>query len=159
MINCVAQFNGGDGMWIGRATNNTFIGIELEANQGYGLHLLAGSADQVFVGGDFNEGNRKGNVLIEPGNNLGHYFIGTDTGRTVVDKGSYRSFFLNRTFGLTGGQPVPQASADLAIGQAQILSGRGEPNGACRQGSLYLRTDGGRNSTLYVCEEGHWARK
>lgn len=33
------------------------------------------------------------------------------------------------------------------------------PEGPCANGSLYSRVDGGKNSTLFVCEAGAWAAK
>ena len=42
---------------------------------------------------------------------------------------------------------------------ANIQYGSGAPSGSCVTPSLYLRTDGGSGSTLYVCESGAWAAK
>lgn len=42
---------------------------------------------------------------------------------------------------------------------ATISFGAGAPGGSCVTPSLYLRTDGGSGSTLYVCEGGAWAAK
>lgn len=42
---------------------------------------------------------------------------------------------------------------------ATISFGAGAPSGSCVTPSLYLRTDGGSGSTLYVCEGGSWAAK
>lgn len=44
-------------------------------------------------------------------------------------------------------------------GSITISTGSGAPAGACVTGSLYLRTDGGAGSTLYVCEATAWAAK
>lgn len=38
-------------------------------------------------------------------------------------------------------------------------SGSGAPSGTCTTGSLYSRTDGSANTTLYVCESTAWAAK
>lgn len=38
-------------------------------------------------------------------------------------------------------------------------AGSGAPAGGCTTGSLYSRTDGGTNTTLYVCESAAWAAK
>lgn len=159
MINCVAQANLGDGLRIGKAMDNTFIGMLTEANGGYGVHLVAGAGNQVFIGGDLNEGNHAGNVGMERGNVLGSYFIGTDTGAAVTDKGSPRSEIWNRFFDLKGGTPRGESGAGLAIGQSVIYSGKGAPSGSCRTGSLYTRIDGGVGSTFYICEGGRWASK
>ena len=47
-------------------------------------------------------------------------------------------------------------SAIANLGQSFFLSGSGSPNGsvAAPVGTLYCRTDGGANSTLYVKESG-----
>ncbi|HVB56423.1 MAG TPA: hypothetical protein VNE63_08340 [Candidatus Acidoferrales bacterium] len=42
---------------------------------------------------------------------------------------------------------------------ATISFGSGAPSGSCVTPSLYLRTDGGTSTTLYVCESGAWAAK
>jgi len=42
---------------------------------------------------------------------------------------------------------------------AQIRYGVGAPSGGCVTPSLFLRTDGGSGSTLYVCENGAWVAK
>lgn len=42
---------------------------------------------------------------------------------------------------------------------ATISFGAGAPSGTCTTPSLYLRTDGGSGSTLYVCENSAWAAK
>ena len=55
--------------------------------------------------------------------------------------------------------------SSLSAGSAQILSGAGSPEGlvSCATRCLYLRTDGGKGSTLYVNETGGgvrgWAAK
>src|SRR5579875_977779 len=43
--------------------------------------------------------------------------------------------------------------------KAQIRYGVGAPSGSCVTPSLFLRTDGGSGSTLYVCENGAWVAK
>ena len=42
---------------------------------------------------------------------------------------------------------------------AQILSGSGAPTENAPDGSIYLRTDGGRDATFYVREDGSWTSK
>lgn len=47
-----------------------------------------------------------------------------------------------------------------AIPPRQVTSGAGAPSGSCSpSGSLYLRSDGGAGSTMYVCEGTTWAAK
>jgi hypothetical protein len=175
MINCVAQVNDGDGLRIGKGLDNTFVGFLAEQNAGAGVHLVAGAGNEVFIGGDLAEGNTRGNVVLEAGNVLESYFFGTDTGSTVLDNGKPKSIFWNRSLGLSGplsiGRTTPSPgvkvdvngsvsiTGDLAVGQSAIQNGTGSPSGKCRPASLYLRTDGGPGSTLYVCETGHWTAK
>ena len=154
MINCVAQQNGGDGLRIGKGINNTFVGFLAEDNKGAGVHLIEGSGNEVFVGGDLNEGNAGGNLVMEHGNPLGSYFFGTDTGKNVTDNGTHKSLIWNRTLGLTGGMKTE--SGNLAIGPSIIQSGTGSPSGTCQTGSLFLRADGEPGTTLYVCEMQRW---
>jgi hypothetical protein len=159
MINCVAQMNGGDGLRVGKGIDNTFIGFLSELNQGAGVHLLAGAGEEVFVGGDLNEGNKGGNVLLDQGNSLGSFFFGTDSGKTVTDNNSAKSAFWNRSLGLTGGTTSSEVSGNLAIGQVAVETGKGAPTGSCHTGSLYMRSDGAAGSTLYICEAQHWTGK
>jgi len=46
----------------------------------------------------------------------------------------------------------------IQVGAALVTSGTGAPSGRCTTG-MYLRTDGGVGSTLYVCENGAWKGK
>lgn len=43
--------------------------------------------------------------------------------------------------------------------QGQVIEGDGAPSAAARNGTLYLRRDGGAGSTLYVREGGSWVAK
>lgn len=158
-INCVAQSNKGDGLVIDMSTDNTFIGTLSEGNGGAGLHLIAGTGAHVFIGGDFNEGNKGGNVLIDPGNVRPSIFIGVDTGSSVADNGNIKSYFLGSLSHMPGGVALPPGGAGLSVGSAQVLSGKGAPSGGCNPGSLYLRSDSGWGPTLFVCEHGRWASK
>jgi len=47
----------------------------------------------------------------------------------------------------------------LTIGSVTISTGTGAPSGGCTTGSLFLRTDGGSSTTLYVCESSAWSAK
>ena len=58
--------------------------------------------------------------------------------------------------------PATIAKAVVSMaGQPMITIGTGAPSGPCTIGHLYLRTDGGLLSTLYVCEGplGKWTGK
>ena len=57
-------------------------------------------------------------------------------------------------FSLSGSQ-----TANQITGQPFVTTGSGAPAGGCTTGSLYLRSDGGGGSTLYVCESGAWVAK
>jgi hypothetical protein len=55
-------------------------------------------------------------------------------------------------------------AAKTAMGYEQAsdvswTSGAGAPKTACNVGSLFSRTDGGANSSLYLCEPGGWVAK
>lgn len=43
------------------------------------------------------------------------------------------------------------------IVQKPVLSGAGAPTESANNGTLYIRTDGGPSSTLYVRANGAWA--
>ncbi len=159
MTNCVAQFNGADGLLVGAAIDNTFIGMLLEQNLGYGVHLSAGSGEQVFIGGDFNEGNHKGNVQIDADSSLSSYFVGTDTGSSIVDNGRQKSYFLNRSFGLTVGTRFPTLAQPSRLVIRRSLAIVGFQWAIVVPAASICEPMGGPGSTLYVCERGHWAAK
>ena len=47
----------------------------------------------------------------------------------------------------------------LRMGAISWCSGAGAPSGACTSGSLFSRTDGDSNSTLYACANSTWVAK
>ena len=51
------------------------------------------------------------------------------------------------------------ATAVQIQGGAYIQSAAGAPAGGCTTGNIYMRTDGGTNTTLYVCESSAWVAK
>jgi hypothetical protein len=58
-----------------------------------------------------------------------------------------------------GGIRVDAAGIQFAPSAVRILSGAGAPTGTAPNGSIYLRTDGGAGTTLYVREAGAWVAK
>ncbi len=59
-----------------------------------------------------------------------------------------------------GTDPATMPDPIAATPPRPILAGPGAPTGTCSpSGSLWLRTDGGAGSTLYVCEGTTWAAK
>jgi hypothetical protein len=59
---------------------------------------------------------------------------------------------VNKTLQVTGWLQVGRTAA-------KWTSAAGAPIGRCTTGSLLSRTDGGTNSTFYVCERGAWVPK
>lgn len=53
-------------------------------------------------------------------------------------------------------QPQTFPAAGIVLGSVRVLAGSGAPNTAVTApvGSLYLRSDGGANTSLYVKESG-----
>jgi hypothetical protein len=54
---------------------------------------------------------------------------------------------------------IEDREVELVPTGARILSGSGPPTEAAPNGSIYLRTDGGPGTTLYVREAGAWVPK
>lgn len=46
------------------------------------------------------------------------------------------------------------SGSSVTVGTATITSGAGAPTAAAPKGSLYLRTDGGASTTLYINDSG-----
>ncbi len=55
--------------------------------------------------------------------------------------------------------PLSASAISLGSGGPSWTTGVGAPSGSCNTGSMYSRTDGTANATLYVCESGQWAAK
>lgn len=64
---------------------------------------------------------------------------------------------LGDTAGL--GIKVDGGNVELTSTSVQILTGNGPPSDTAPNGSVYLRSDGGAGSTLYVREAGAWVAK
>ena len=84
--------------------------------------------------------------------------------------GGYTAYTKNVTWSGIGNNPTPffnlggvytvaafHNSATNTIGSIMVAGGA--PTGACVTGSLYLRSDGGASTTLYVCQANVWAPK
>jgi hypothetical protein len=186
IINFTSMWNDGDGLAIKNCVNWMIMGGNIERNKGCGLHMIyAGpgyaAGYHTILGLDLNEANAKGNLCRDRGVR-GSWFLGVGANRGSTEPedngeaggGIYLTSTVARFSTLQGtvsskfnaiGQPSSERGWNPYPGEYEIdgrpvlMSGRGAPGGDCPQGALYLRADGGRNSTLYVCEGGHWAAK
>lgn len=66
-INCRALANGDDGLYVRNANFNTFVNFLPENNAGYGVHVTSNAVFTNFYGGDADELNTLGSVLIDTG--------------------------------------------------------------------------------------------
>lgn len=61
-IGCSAQNNGADGLRVENASQNTFVGLVVETNSGWGVYIGSDSTNTVLIGGDNAEVNTLGNL-------------------------------------------------------------------------------------------------
>jgi hypothetical protein len=82
--------------------------------------------------------------------------------RRYDDSGAYvgSALYVTRASGkVTIGAAGTTAGIELGSSGPTITTGTGAPSHSAPDGSLYLRTDGGAGSTLYVRETGAWVAK
>jgi len=60
-------WNAGDGVRIGKAVINSFFGVTVQVNTGAGIRLTANAVANRFFGGDWDEGNVGGDLVVEAG--------------------------------------------------------------------------------------------
>ncbi len=76
------------------------------------------------------------------------------------ESGTFDVLTAERTTGrVTIGAAGTTAGIELGSSGPTITTGTGAPSHSAPDGSLYLRTDGGAGSTLYVREAGAWVAK
>jgi len=76
------------------------------------------------------------------------------------ESGTFDVLTAERTTGrVTIGAAGTTAGIELGSSGPTITTGTGAPSHSAPDGSLYLRTDGGAGSTLYVRETGAWVAK
>ncbi len=76
------------------------------------------------------------------------------------ESGTFDVLTAERTTGrVTIGAAGTTAGIELGSSGPTITTGTGAPSDSAPDGSLYLRTDGGAGSTLYVRETGAWVAK
>jgi hypothetical protein len=127
-----------------------------------GLHISTlgdGSVPQLWVhqqsGGDWARmrlevaGSVYWDITAGGGNELGFYNQAYGQMMTIEESG-------NVGIGTTTPTEKLEVNGNVKIGNATIRSGVGNPNGvvAGSRGDLFLRTDGGLGTTLYVKESG-----
>ena len=67
LVHVASLRNGGDGLRVGKARFNSFFGLSVEANTGAGVRLTSNAQRNQFFGGDWQEGNVAGNLIVEAG--------------------------------------------------------------------------------------------
>jgi hypothetical protein len=92
-----ARSNGGDGLKVGNAIDNLYLGVACQLNTGYGIHLASGADGNQFFG-YYTEGNTAGQVILDSGADKNIFFgyrsgVGSDE---VTDNGG-NNVILGRT--------------------------------------------------------------
>ena len=111
----------------------------LNNNQGIGAKLAAGTSGLDILYRDPSD-----NVILRNSETLGlvTFRVNGDVNRlSVLPDGQIR------LYGSDGAR------------NHRIIAASGAPLGACSNGSIYLRDDGGAGTTFYVCELGAWVGK
>jgi parallel beta-helix repeat protein len=152
------------GIYVGGGTNNFLSGNDFQAGSPAQL-LLSGQRNHSFnnrISGDlviqhqFNvlQGNRVGGKI----HFNGAAAINTElAGNHAADVLYTSSSSPQQTWGINYGVlATNSAITQLRLNGARVLAGAGAPEGAIAAptGSLYLRTDGGAGSSLYIKESG-----
>lgn len=160
-VSCDASANtGGVGVKIDYANGNTFIGLNTEGNNGYGINC-DNTYEITFCGG-YSENNVSGAANFTANAARIHYY-----GRRTVDSingttNSLSSFFTTDNFTVDANGNIYGVSISvsnpIAIQNtnAKLYAGSGTPEGSVTAsvGSLYLNTAGGALTTLYVKTSG-----
>ena len=124
----------------------------------------AGSYNGYFLKSTAADGTQKNRWFIgksnaaESGSDAGSNFIiwayADDGSQTLKPLTIYRN-----TGRVVLGVAGVDGGVDIGLNGPRIIQGTGAPTVTAPDGSLYLRTDGGAGSTLYVRETGAWVAK
>jgi hypothetical protein len=156
----------------GSIRNNLFAGASVAAvrvNMARGLAIEHNTLETGTVAKLLVLGANSKSVWVKDANGAS-YLSGTSSAQPNLTVGG--ALTLNNQASVVGaGGAVESKTANgsayamhtaLAFKQASGVtwtSGAGAPATACKAGSLYSRTDGGANASLYVCEGSAWAAK
>lgn len=112
-----SNFNTGDGVLLDNCFQNTFIGIHIENNGGWGIKLDPGSKNNYFFGGDNTETNGSGQLWNRGTSNM--FFL--DSLPTYTEAGLYTSSISTKGAQFSGElRVIPQPSTQQ--GGANYLS-------------------------------------
>lgn len=145
----------------GSLISSSKVGIGTDS-PGKPLHVYNATTDVVgrFESGDADAGvefvDNTSTAVLK--NNAGILNIISDNGNEVADSVINLKIDGSNTVAQvtsTGVEVTGDLDTDsITLGTVKILTGSGAPNVAAPVGSLYLRTDGGADTTLYVKESG-----
>lgn len=181
--NCISV-NNTNTEWNIAGNSNRFFFIHAENGSNHNNILVSGSENYLFqprayrgtpdnlqISGDYNDvysfqgANPTTNQIHVTStgdhNNIVNGFLSGGSVGILEDASaqwnSYRNILVSGAttkFSLNGTNTENQIA-----GQPFITTGSGAPAAGCPTGGLYLRSDGGASSTLYVCESGAWVAK
>ena len=135
--------NTADGLSVQNAYVNTFIGIVVQTNTGYGIRCESDAINHRFFGGDQDETNTAGNILNE---GTGNVFMGvsdvgfTDSGTATTRVGRVTSYMAELGLG-TGAAPSGDAVLEALVGftnAEEIARYRSTGNAAADRGFSFL---------------------
>jgi len=176
--NAVARFDGtggalqGSGVTIDDSNNVSGVAdfVTSKASNYWRLNCTSGNGNVYF---DVAAGAQMAVMYRTAG--LNRWFVGkTSTAESGSDAGSNFLIYsyndsgsgigncleINRaTRKVTIHAPGATAGLEMGSGGPTITTGTGAPSHSAPNGSVYLRTDGGSGTTLYVRESGSWVGK
>jgi len=116
ILHCDASVNAGDGLRIGKTRFCYFFNLTVQANTGAGVRLTADALQHTFFGGDLEEANGGGNLIVETGA-ADNSFYGTSVTTGITDNGTrtyivFRDGRTNRAGFRTPGNATHASFAD-----------------------------------------------
>lgn len=170
-VSCACNDNtGGNGVLLDYGNGNTFIGLNCESNVSAGIYI-DNTYEVTFCGG-YSENNAAALNATANAARI-HYYgrrtidaitgAGTATGPSVFF--TTDNFSVDASGNISGNSIAVTNPIAVENTNAKIYAGNGTPEGAIAayKGSIFMRLDGGANTTFYVKETGTgntgWAAK
>jgi hypothetical protein len=156
LVNVTSSNNGLDGINVGTGSSISIIGGSMSANRN-GIYIGPGTVglqiSEVTAGpsGEFPGGNRQYGLILASGATNNYQIIGNNlTGNMIDNFVNYATGNNYRIYGNLGTSYVQSVSG------VTWTIGTGSPEGVVTApvGSMYTRTNGAANTTLYIKETG-----
>lgn len=167
-VNLQANLNTSDGIYVNNSHVNTFVGLLVEENGGWGVHFAAAATKNVIIGGDLDEGNTLGDLYLESGSEQNTIYSPSLLYANTTDDGdntihycdiNYKTLVIKRSanIDLSNGNnddvPLPTSSFARIVGPTGAWGITGFV--ANKSGYRLLITNGtGLDGTIYYDDAG-----